>query len=134
MNSIRIALLAALLCAVGVVNAAVFTVINKGSQTVYANPMWSGRCGCFDALQPGQEMRYDSGFSNVGKIRWIQKLAAGSTVSDPKALVVKIFDADIKLGALNLGGRFEILNDGSYSYMFGIDGSGNGTAKTIEGL
>ena len=135
MNFIRcIGLVGVVLLTVSAAQAAVFTVYNKGPQAIFVNPMWEGRCGCYELLQPGQSREYNSVFAGVNKIKWVQKFPGASMVADPKAMIIKSFEADISLGALNLGGKFEILNDGSYSYMFGVDGSGNGTAKTTDGI
>ncbi len=135
MNFIRcLGFLGLILMTVNGSQAAVFTIFNKGPQAIFVNPMWSGRCGCYELLQPGQSREYNSVFAGVNKIKWVQKFPGSNMMSDPNAMMIKSFEADINLGALNLGGKFEILNDGSYSSLFGVDGSGNGTARTTDGI
>ncbi len=130
MNYMRVTgLFIALLCSVNAVNAAVFTVKNSSRSTIYVRPVWASKQFTLDQLVPGQSMRYDSGVVNVNAVRWLEVMSQGNG-----QMFIKGFEANVKLGALNLGGTFEILNDGSYSYMFGIDGSGNGSASKVDGL
>lgn len=130
MNSMRMmGLVFALLCTVGAVNAAVFNVKNNSRQAIYVRPIWAGRPFSLDRLQPGQSKDYESLTAKPTAIHWVEVVSSGNG-----QMFLKGFEANIKLWELNLGGKFEILNDGSYSYMFGVDGSGNGSATKVDDL
>ena len=130
MNFIRVTgLFIALLCSVNAVNAAVFNIKNESRATIYVRPIWAGKPFTLEQLSPGQSMRYDSGFSNVDAIRWLEVISQGNG-----QMFIKGFETPVKLGAFNLGGLFKILKDGSYSFRFGIDGEGAGSATKADGL
>ena len=105
--------------------SAAFTVSNKGTKDISVSPLWSGRPEAFDVINPGQSKGYDSGFNNVTGFRWHQSVPS----SVAGTVCYKNYQADAKVGALNLGGKFEILDEGSYTYYFGVDGSGSGVGK-----
>jgi hypothetical protein len=129
-------LLVAAIFLVQTAQAATFTIYNKGGTTIYARPMWGGKSANYDTIAAGQSVKYDSGFQKPYSIRWLENVTPRDRDMSGKSKIhcFKIFEQGINLGVVNLGGKFEILSDGSYSYYFGIDGSGNGVATSVEGL
>lgn len=122
MNYYRTVFLAIILTAISLpcirLQAAVFTVTNNSDSSVRFAPRWEGSPKTLDTLEPSKSKQYDSGLNTVTGMRW----SIGQTV----------FVAEVKLGKINLGGKFEIKKDGLFSYYFGIDGSGTGQAsKTV---
>lgn len=115
--------------------AATFTIHNDGSNVIEVNPQWSGRCG-YDVLNPGSTRDYNSGFNNVGKIKWIEQIpAAGISVVGVKdPIVIKIYEGDANLGWANIGGHFKIYNGGSFRREFGVDGTNDGNATSVSDL
>lgn len=139
MNSVKsCSVLFFLVLSCSVAQAAVFEVVNQGANTVYVRPIWSGRGLLFDRVEPGQSIRYDSGFNNVTGMRWAEVVPVkeGGTLVKGQMLV-KSFETDVKVGFLNLGGNFKIQNSGSFNYYFGVD-SGlkviSGSASPVDGL
>jgi hypothetical protein len=128
-------LLVITLIACDVLHAATFTVKNEGSETVKVNPQWSGREGGYDTLQPGQTSgTYNSGLNSPSSIKWLSvvKCDPQDKHCDKKLACYKAWEAGIKMWNLNLGAKFYVINDGSYRYEFGVDGSSGGTAQNLD--
>ncbi|HRN77955.1 MAG TPA: hypothetical protein PLU71_01840 [Candidatus Dependentiae bacterium] len=109
-------------------HAAVFTVQNKGSKAIEAAPMWSGSSESYTTIKPGQEVRFDSGLNAVTGIRWRLVTSNNPTQGTECYQYYKATKAPHFAGALNLGGNIQILDAGSYSWYFGVDGSGSAVA------
>lgn len=116
--------------------AATFTIHNDGSNVIEVNPQWNGRCAGYDLLNPGGTKEYNSGFNNVGKIKWIEKIPAAGInvvgVKDP--IILKIYEGDANIGWANILGHFKIFNGGSYRREFGVDGTNDGNATSVSDL
>lgn len=105
--------------------AAIFTVFNKATVPIIVEQMWHSE----DAeikLEPGESFTFNTGLANVSKMRWIEPVLVKKGNMPP---FYKSFETPVRLGFLNIGGTFEIFNDGAFSYYFGIDGSGKGIAR-----
>jgi len=127
-NVKKLALLATLAIVGQSAHAAVFTVENKGSQPIEASPIWSGRSESYVTINPGQSSRFDSGFNHVTGIRW--RLITSQNASQGIECYQSFYATKDPYfaGAANLGGKFEILDAGSYHWYFGVNGSGSAVA------
>ena len=110
-------------------DAALFYVYNKTRATVYVRPIWNGRCCSYDRLEPGQNIRYNSGIWSVSAIHWLEHVSMVDGI-----LSFKVFEQQVALGLFNLGGEFNILSDGSFDYYFGVDGISDGSAARVNDL
>jgi hypothetical protein len=109
---IFLASLAVLVFSFNGIYSAKYTVTNSSGETVEVfDPIRKS----FEPLPNTEGRNYNSGFRNVTEITW----ASGNNV----------YDAKVKLYALNLGTFVITGKDGSYSYYFGPDGVGKGKAE-----
>jgi hypothetical protein len=127
MKYAKLALIAALAIA-SQSYAAVFTVENKGSKLIEVSPLWSGRSDVYTAIKPGQESRFDSGVNHVTGIKWRSITQENTSAGTMCYQYYKATKAPYFAGAVNLGGNFKILDGGSYSWYFGVNGSGSAVA------
>lgn len=81
----------------------------------------NGATGEYDRLQSQQAETYDTGFADLLKIGWMEKVAG----------VVTSYEVNIKVNALNLGGHFDIQTEGRYTYDFGVDGKDSTKVKGV---
>ncbi len=109
--------------------AAIFYVYNKSRTTIYVRPEWSGKSRSYDRLEPGQNIRYNSGIWAVSAMHWLEQIPVHQDF-----LSFKAFEAQVKVSFFNIGGEFNILSDGSFDYYFGVDGSGDGSATQVNNL
>ena len=121
--SMRVAVLSALLLASSS-RAAIYTVANKSGNVVYL-VSHEGAGTRLTPILPGKPSEFNTWFEGVSQIRW-QESVVTNPESFEKAQIKQLgeYSADIKLGALNIGARIEILSGGKFNYYFGIQGSG----------
>jgi hypothetical protein len=108
------------------IDAAIVTIANKTGHEILLNtPNYKGPGTSVLPLSTGESKEFNTWFDGVSHIQWKEQ-----TVENPeswertKLIDLGTYVADVSLGALNIGARFEILTGGKYNYNFGIQGSG----------
>jgi|GEM_PF-4201684 len=123
--------------------AALFYLTNNTSQEILVQlTCTAGKCtgktcknrlcnknaetGQYDHVMSREKISYSTDFDDLLKVQWI---AQEGNVARLYEVVLR----DKKLNALNLGGTFEIKENGAYTFEFGIDGrEPNGEAEGLE--
>jgi hypothetical protein len=121
--SMRVAALSALLLAPSSW-AAIYTVYNKSGNNITLAFPGADR-GKVIPLRPGESHEFNTWLEGVSHIRWTESITINpESFETAQGTQLGDYDADINLGALNIGARIEILSGGKFNYNFGIQGVG----------
>ena len=137
MKMYRVLIIMGLFVSYGLIDAAVFKIINRtaggvknpAGSKIKVKPLWNGSGNGFVELNPGEETGgYDSGFNNLTGLIYEEMIPQSDDQKKNAIFCTRRYKVDFNISGWAVGGKIYVQSDADVSYAFDTI-AGSGTAK-----